>query len=420
MIVELAGGTASTPMIAGEAPTPPAARQFDPQRVKTLAGLEVSPARSKTILEALGFAVEGKGASWTVTPPTWRRDVHGSADLVEEIARIEGFDKLPEAEPPRAAGLRAPAAGVTESRARVARRAMAAAGYQEAITWSFCPESHAALFGLNQAQIARLKLANPIASELDTMRPSALPHLLRAAQKNQDRGFGDSRLFEVGPVYSGDGEKDQRRTIAAVIQSRPSRHWQGGAAADLFSAKRDCLLALEAVGAPFASVQTVKADVAWLHPGRGGALKIGPKVIAHFGEVHPRVLSALDVSGPVLVFEIDLDAVPAPRAKAGRAKPVFEKLDLMPLSRDFAFIVEDGKPAADLVAAALKADKGLVANVSLFDVYRGAGVPAGHKSLAIEVTLQPRDKTLTDAEIEAVSARIVAAANKAVGAVLRG
>ena len=419
MILDMAGGEASKPMVAGAIPAPPKALFFNPERVRTLAGLDVTPARSQAILEALGFSVAAKGKAWTVTPPSWRRDVEGPADLVEEIARIEGFDKLPEAPPPRAAGLRPPAAGVTESRGRVARRALAAAGYQEAITWSFLPEREAALFGLNQSQIAAVKLANPIASDLDTMRPSALPNLLKAAQRNLDRGFGDARLFEVGPVYSGDGEKDQRRTVSAVVQPRPARHWAGAEAVDVLAVKRDCLAVLEAVGAPVSALQSVPAEVSWLHPGRGGAFKIGPKVVAVFGELHPKTLAALDVSGPALAFEIDLDAIPGPRAK-GRARPVFEKWDLMPLSRDFAFIMDESKAAADLVSAALRADKTLIADVTLFDVYRGAGVPEGKKSLAIEVTLQPTDKTLTEAEIEAVSAKVIAAASKAVGGVLRG
>jgi len=419
MILEMAGGEASKPMVAGAVPAPPKAVAFNPERVRTLAGLDVTPARSQAILEGLGFAVAGQGEAWTVTPPSWRRDVEGPADLVEEIARIEGFDKLPEAPPPRAAGLRPPAASVAESRGRVARRALAAAGYQEAVTWSFLPEREAALFGLNQSQVALVKLANPIASDLDTMRPSALPNLLKAAQRNLDRGFGDSRLFEVGPVYSGDGEKDQRRTVSAVIQPRSARHWAGAETVDVFTVKRDCLAVLEAVGAPVSALQSVLAETSWLHPGRGGALKIGPKLVAVFGELHPKTLVALDVSGPALAFEIDLDAIPSPRAK-GRARPVFEKRDLMPLSRDFAFVVDEGKAAADLVSAALRADKTLITDVTLFDVYRGPGVPEGKKSLAIEVTLQPTDKTLTDAEIEAVSAKVIAAANKAVGGVLRG
>jgi phenylalanyl-tRNA synthetase beta chain len=420
MIMDLAGGEASRPVIAGAAPAPPHGVAFDPDRVQKLAGLDVKPARAKKILEALGFSVDASIKPWTVTPPSWRRDVEGAADLVEEVARIEGFDKLPEAAPPRAAGLRPPTAGVTESRARVARRALAAAGYQEAVTWSFLPEAQAAMFGLNQEQIARLKLANPIASDLNTMRPTIVANLLKASQRNLDRGFGGADLFEVGPVYTGDGENDQRRAIAAVIQPRPTRHWQGAGAVDLFGLKRDCLMALQAVGAPIASLQSAKADVAWLHPGRGGALRLGPKTVAVFGEVHPRVLAALDVEAPALAFEIDLNAIPAPRAKAGRARPPFEKLDLMPLSRDFAFLVDETTAAADLVGAALKADKTLIADVTLFDVYRGAGVPAGKKSLAIEVLVQPREKTLTEAEIEAVSAKIVAAAAKAVGGVLRG
>ena len=420
LIVSMCGGVASQPMVAGAVPAPPAPRAWTPDRVRSLAGLDVSPERTKAILEDLGFVVAGKGKSWTVTPPSWRRDVEGSADLVEEVARIEGFDKLPEAQPPRAAGLRAPPASVSESRGRVARRAMAAVGYQEAVSWSFCPEKHARAFGLDQSRIATLTLANPIAAELDTMRPSALPNLLRAAQRNLDRGRGDCRLFEVGPVYRGDQDGDQKRTVAAVWQPQPARHWQGKADGDVFAMKRDCLAVLEAIGAPLASLATAKADVAFLHPGRGGALKLGPKVIALFGEVHPGTLKILDVQGPAFVFEIDLDALAAPKAKVGRARAPFEKLDLMPLSRDFAFVVDETVAAADLVTAALRADKALIANVSLFDIYRGPGIGERKKSLAIEVQLQPREKTLTEADIEAVSARIISACAKAVGASLRG
>jgi phenylalanyl-tRNA synthetase beta chain len=251
------------------------------------------------------------------------------------------------------------------------------------------------------------------------MRPSALPNLLIAAQKNADRGRGDVKLFEAGPAYLGDGENDQIRTISAIWRARPQRHWQGAKTADVFDIKRECLAVLDAVGAP-SSLQTATDVPGWLHPGRGGALKLGNKAVAWFGEVHPRVLKTLAIDGPVLAFEINLDALPAPRAKASKAKPALEKLDLMPLSRDFAFLVDEAKPAADLVRAAYGADKQLIADVALFDVYRGQGVPEGKKSLAIEVTLQPREKTLAEADIEAVSARIVSAVMKATGGALRG
>lgn len=416
LILDICGGEASEPMLAGTIPPPPAAVKFETARVKTLAGLDVKPDRAKEILVALGFSLSGDAKKLTVQPPTWRRDVEGPADLVEEIARIEGYDKLPANEPPRAAGYRAPPAGVGESRLRLARRALAGAGWYECVTWSFCERRHAELFG---GGAEKLVLANPIASDLDCMRPTALPNLLRAAQRNLDRGRGDLMLFEAGPTWSDDTDAGQARTVAAVRQPRPKRSWQGADAPDVFEIKRDCLMALEAMGAPVASLQTGAAEAPWQHPGRGGTLKLGNKVIALFGDVHPRILNALGVEGPALAFEIRVDQIPAPRAKATHARPPLEKLDLMPLTRDFAFVVDEKVAAADLVRAAYGADKQLVTDVSLFDVYRGKGVEEGKKSLAIEVTLQPREKTLDAAEIEEISKKIVAAVAKATGGVLR-
>ncbi|HWA00491.1 MAG TPA: phenylalanine--tRNA ligase subunit beta [Caulobacterales bacterium] len=419
MVLDLCGGEPSEVMIAGEAPAQPKTVSFDPDRVRTLAGMNVAATRVRAILKALGFeSTPGEQGSkkLIVQPPTWRRDVEGPADLVEEIARIEGFDKLPVVEAPRARGYRPPPASAGESRTRIARRACAALGYLEAVTWSFCAQKHAALFGGGDA---KLVLANPIASELDCMRPSALPNLLVAAQKNADRGHDDARLFEAGPVYRDDSETGQARTVAAVWRARPQRHWKAAPQPDLYDMKHDVLAVLEALGAPTAGLQTNDTVPAWWRPGRAGALVLGAKPLAWFGEIHPRVLAALDVEAPALAFEILLDALPPPRAKAGRSKPPLEKLDLMPLSRDFAFIVDDGVKASDVVRAALGAEKPLIADVALFDVYRGERMPAGKKSLAIEVTLQPREKTLTDAEIEAVSAKIVAAVGKATGGTLR-
>ncbi|GAM96493.1 phenylalanyl-tRNA synthetase beta chain [alpha proteobacterium U9-1i] len=419
LIVEICGGEPSEVMVAGDEPSPPKPVVFDPDRVRTLAGIDVSATRTRAILKSLGFetSAEGQGKKLIVEPPTWRRDVEGSADLVEEIARIEGFDKLPVKEPPRAAGHRAPPASVGESRLRVGRRAAASLGYLEAVTWSFCPRAYAQAFGGGGE---RMLLANPISADLDCMRPSALPNLLVAAQQNANRGFDDARLFEAGPIYRDDSEAGQERVIAAAWRARPPRHWRAAPQPDVFDVKRDVLMILEALGAPVASLQTGTDAPAWWHPGKTGVLKLGNKPVAIFGEVHPRALKALDVEEPALAFEIFVDAIPAPRAKGSKSKPALEKLDLMPLTRDFAFIVDDAKPAADVVRAAFGADKALIADVSLFDVYRGERMAAGKKSLAIEVTLQPREKTLTDAEIEAVSNKIVAAVMKATGGTLRG
>ncbi len=423
MILDICGGEASEVAIAGARPAPPPPIAFDPARVAGLAGMKVAPARQKSILKALGFEVEAAKDSkvWTVTPPTWRRDAEGAADLVEEAARIEGFDKLPERAPPRAEGHRAPPAGIGESRQRIARRALAAEGWLECVTWSFCARAHAALFG---GGADALVLANPMSSELDCMRPSALPNLLIAAQRNADRGYGDARLFEAGPAWRGDGEADQARTIAAVWQARPRRHWRAALTPDTFDVKAACLRLLDVLGAPAPSLQIGEADRPWFHPRRAGVARLGPKALACFGEIHPGILRALGVDGPVLAFEIYVDDIPAPRAKPTRAKPPLALNELMPLTRDFAFVVGEAVPAAQLIRAALGAardePRARIADVALFDVYRGPGVPAGAKSLAVEVTIEPREKTLTDAEIEALTAKIVAAVAKATGASLRG
>lgn len=420
MILDLCGGEASEIMVAGDLPPAPKAVVFDPDRVRQLAGIDVKPTRVRAVLKDLGFetSAEGQGSKRIVVePPTWRRDIEGPADLVEEVARIEGYDKMPELAPPRAEGFRAPPASVGESRMRLGRRAAASLGYLEAITWSFCSRAQAQAFGGGTEE---LLVANPIASDLGCMRPSALPLLLVAAQQNANRGFDDARLFEAGPIYRNASDAGQERTIAAVWRARPQRHWRAAAQPDIFDMKRDALTVLEAIGAPVASLQATADAPAHWRPGRTGALKLGAKTLAIFGEIHPRALKALDVEAPALAFEIFVDALPAPRAKSGRAKPPLEKLDQMPLTRDFAFIVDDGVPAADVVRAAFNADKQLITDVSLFDVYRGGRMATGKKSLAIEVTLQPREKTPTDADIEAVSGRIVSAVMKATGGTLRG
>jgi len=419
MILDLCGGEPSEIMVAGDLPPPPKAIFFDPDRVRQLAGIDVKPTRVRAVLKDLGFetSAEGQGSKRIIVePPTWRRDVEGPADLVEEVARIEGYDKMPLVAPPRAAGFRPPPASVGESRTRLARRAAASLGYNEAITWSFCSRAQAQAFGGGGEEML---VANPIASDLDCMRPTALPQLLVAAQRNADRGFDDARLFEAGPAYTNTSDAGQQRTLAAVWRARPPRHWRAHHQPDIFDVKRDVLTILEAIGAPVASLQTSSDAPGHWRPGRTGALKLGPKVIAYYGEIHPRALKAIDVEAPALAFEIFLDALPAPRAK-GRTKPPLEKLDLQPLTRDFAFIVDDGVSAQDVVRAAIGADKALITDVNLFDVYRGERMQPGKKSLAIEVTLQPREKTLTDADIEAASAKIVSAVMKATGGTLRG
>jgi len=413
LILKLCGGEPSEVRVAGHAPAPPKAIAFDRAYVKKLSGLDVGAARIDDILTKLGFAVDGDA----VTPPSWRRDVEGKADLVEEVARIEGFDALPVEPLPEIA---TPAGGVLtlrQRRMRDARRTMAARGYAEAVTWSFMRRDWAELFGGGDA---RLVLTNPIASDLSTMRPSALANLVDAAARNARKGFPDAALFEVGPNFRGDEPGDQWTAVTALLAPHSPKHWAKTEGDPLFALKADLLALLDEMGAP--TLQVVQGqNAAWWHPGRSARLQLGPKVVvAEFGELHPRILKALDADGPMLAFEVSLDAIPEPKRKGVKTKPALELSALMPLKRDFAFLVGADTPAGDLVRPILGADKALIADARVFDVYAGAGVPEGMKSVAVEVVVQPREKTLTDGEIEGLSGRIVAAAEKAVGAKLRG
>ncbi|MDQ0464477.1 phenylalanyl-tRNA synthetase beta chain [Caulobacter ginsengisoli] len=415
MILDLCGGEASEVTVAGQIPAPPEGFDFDFGYVEALSGLSIPHARSRQILTDLGFAIEGD----RVTPPTWRRDVEGKADLVEEVARIAGYGALPATPLPETP--RSPNGVLTtrQARARTARRRMAANGFHEAVTWSFTHRPTAALFGGGDE---RLVVANPIAAELDCMRPSILPNLIEAAGRNARRGFADVALFEIGPVFSGDEPGDQRLAIAAILAPHAPRSWDKRPDADLFTLKADLLGLLDELGAPVASLQTAQGSAAaWWHPGRSARLQLGPKaVLAEFGELHPAVLKALDVAGPIYGFEVWVEAIPEPKKKGVKTKAAFTAPDLMPLTRDFAFLVDRARPAGDLVKAAAGADKALISAVRVFDVYEGAGVGEGQKSVALEVALQPREKTLTEAEIEAVSGAVVAAVEKACGAKLRG
>lgn len=415
LILDLCGGEPSEIVLAGAPPANPAPFSFDPARVKRLTGLDLPDDRIGTILGQLGFLITAgdpkTSEKWTVQPPSWRRDVEGPADLVEEVARIEGYGALPSTPLP---DLGAPSKGVLntrQSRVRLARRALAAMGYAEAVTWSFTSQSTAALFGGGDE---RLVLENPIASELDCMRPSVLPNLIQAAARNAARGHPDAALFEIGPIYLDDTPGGQRTVIAGLIAPNAARHWTGSEGDALFGLKGDLMALLAEIGAPVASLQLAQGQNrdCW-HPGRSARLQLGPKVVvAEFGALHPRVLKALDADGPMLAFEMVLDAVPEPRGKATKARPAADLPNLMPLTRDFAFLVDDGKAAGDLVRAVAGADKALIQDVRVFDVYRGKGVPDGQASIALEVVIQPREATLTEAEIEALSARVVAAAEK--------
>jgi len=419
LILDICGGEASQLVVAGDVPDWHRLIDLRPGRVKALAGIDVSAADCVRILESLGFVAEEIDDVIQVQVPSWRMDVEGEADLVEEVTRIYGYDSIPSVPLPDMTDVVAPAVDPVQRRVRTMRRALAARGLNEAVTWSFVSSKHAALFG---GGAPALMLENPISSELDSMRPSMLPALVEAVGRNMDRGFHDVSLFEVGPQFAGD-QPDDQSTVAAGVRAllRHARHWQESPEPMLaFNAKADALAALEAAGAPVANLRVSTEAPGWYHPGRSGALMLGPKtVLAHFGELHPRVLRELDVKGRAGAFEIYLDAIPF-RARKRTTKPALVASDLPAVERDFAFVVDSGIAAQDLIAAARGADKALIEDVSLFDLYEGEGLGNDKKSLAICVRLQPFEKTLTDAEIDAVAAKVVEAVSKATGGVLRG
>ena len=422
LILECCGGEASEVVVAGAAPEWRREVRFRPARVAALSGLEVAPSECRTLLEALGFTVREAVEGLRVGVPSWRSDILGEADLVEEIARVRGYDAIPAVSLPRRTVGGGPRLDPLRRRSGIARRALAARGMTEAVTFSFASRAHAALFGGGAPE---LDLSNPLSAGQDCMRPTPLPNLIAACGRNIDRGSADVALFEVGPSYSDPSPEGQRTVAAGVRRGRAGpRHWLAEVRpADVFDAKADCLAALEAAGAPVAKLQTESPAPPWYHPGRSAQLKLGPKtVLGHFGEIHPRVLQALDVAGPLVAFEVFLDALPRPKAKPSRTRSPLRTSEFQTVARDFAFVVDAAVPANKLVQAARGADKGLIAAVEVFDVYESAGeaaVPEGKKSIAISARIEPAERTLTEAEIQAVSDKIVAAVTKATGGTLR-
>lgn len=419
LILELCGGTAGSITLAGAEPAWQRTLTLRPARVAALGGVDVPVAEQRRILETLGFTVTEANGLLSCTVPSWRRDVEGEADLVEEVLRVHGFDKIPATSLPRSEGITKPGLTAGQRRVGIARRAAASRGLLEAVTWSFIDPKVAALFDGDKPE---LQLVNPISADLAVMRPSILSTLVAAIGRNAAKGFPDVALFEAGAAFRDSSEKGQDMVLAGVrAGAAVPRNWaKGERAVDAFDAKADAIAILEAAGAPVTNLSVTRDAPGWYHPGRSGALRLGPTVLGRFGELHPSLLEAMDVEGPVVAFELFLDAIPAPKKKGGTAKPLLVLSPLQPLQRDFAFLVPSATESDKLVKAAKGADKVLITDVSLFDIYEGKGVEPGFKSVALTVTLQPQDKTLTDAEIEAVAAKVVAAVAKATGASLRG
>lgn len=424
MILKLCGGKPSKATVAGTVPDQRRAIVFDLGRVERLSGLSLPTEEIATILETLGCVLVGEGAVREVTAPSWRPDIHGAADLVEEVVRIAGIDRIPATALPRTSGVSKPVLTDTQKRARRARRVLAARGLVEAVTWSFLPKPQAELFGAGTAPV---ELANPISVDLAVMRPGLLPGLVTAVERNRNRGFADVALFELGQAYRGDTPKDQYLSAAGVRAgtarvSGGGRHWDGKAQdVSVFDAKADAVAVLAALGIDATKAQITRDAPDWYHPGRSGTLRLGPKmVLAHFGEINPRTLGALDVAGPVVGFEVFLDTLP-PEKRKSRAKAPLAQSDLLPVTRDFAFVLDQAVNAGDVIKAALGADKALISSVSVFDVFEGGALAAeGKKSVAIEVTLQPGSETLTDKDIEAISQKVIADVKKATGGEIRG
>ena len=419
MILDVCGGEVSAVVSAGEVPETRRSLTLRPNRVAELGGVEVPAERSVDILNGLGFEAGQDGGDIRATVPSWRHDVESEACLVEEVLRVNGYDAIPTVPLPQLSAVPQAAVSAEQRRSELARTALAWCGLDEAVTFSFMSSAQAELFG---GVSDELRLANPISSELDVMRPATLANLVEAAARNADKGFPDMALFEVGPQYRT-SEPDGQDNMASGLRAgrRYPRHWaMPQRPLDAFDAKSDASAALTALGAPVENLQTTTDAPGWYHPGRSGVLRLGPKVMAYFGELHPRVLESYGLRGPAAAFEVFLDAVPLPKTKGGKLKPALNLSPFQPVERDFAFIVPEDVPAEKLLRSAKTAEKTLISDVRLFDVYSGEKVGEGKKSLAIAVTLQPKEKTLTDAEIEAVAKKIVAKVEKDTGGQLRG
>jgi phenylalanyl-tRNA synthetase beta chain len=417
LILELCGGETSKLVSAGTLPDWRREITLRPERCRTLGGLDLPESEQRRILAALGYEIRAEGKSIVAVPPPWRGDVGGEADLIEDMLRIHGYESIEPVPLPPAASLPRLALTPGQRRVRAVKRGLAARGMMEAVTPSFMAKGVAIHFGA----ATPIEIANPIASELDAMRPSILPNLIAAAGRNADRGFGDLALFEVGPQYADETPAGQA-TVAAGLRAGQSgpRHWTAPPrAVDAFDAKADALAAILEAGGP-ADVQTATEAPGWYHPGQSGALKLGNAVLGWFGALHPDALDLMDAKGPMVAFELFLDRLPLPRAKPSKTRPLLKASAFQPIERDFAFVVDADMPAQSLIRAARGADRVLITDVTVFDVYEGPGVPTGKKSLALSVRLQPMERTLTEAEIDEVGKKIVAAVVKATGAALRG
>ena len=420
LVMDLCGGEPSELVIAGGEPKWQQSITLRSERIKNFGGVKMAKKKITDILSGLGFEAKGSKNGLSVSVPSWRSDIVGEACLVEEVVRIFGYDNIPAVPMDVNGGLPHPALNPDQRRRAMARRLLAGRGLVEAVTYSFLGGAEAELFGGGGES---LKLINPISADLDVMRPSLLPNLIAATARNAARGTADARLFEVGPIFSG-VKPDEQAMAAAGIRSGSStvRNWaEKPRPVDVFDAKGDVLAVLGGLGLAVEKAEIAPEAPDWYHPGHSGVVRLGPKtVLAYFGEIHLRVLKDMDVESPMAGFEIIFDNLPKLKKKKSRARPHLELPQFHAVERDFAFVVDSDVTAAQVINAAEKADKKLIAQVSLFDVFEGGDLGEGKKSLAVNVVLQPVEKTLTDAEIDAIAEKVVANVTKETGGVLRG
>ena len=420
LVLELCGGEAGDKIVSGNVPSWDKSVKLRLSRIKSLGGLDIDDKEAVEILTSLGFGPSPiKDGISNVAVPSWRTDVVGEADLVEEVLRVKGFDLIPAQTLERTDAVAKPTITASQKRVKAVKRHLASIGLNECITWSFMSRKNAQAFGGGGAE---LLLANPISSELNCMRPSILPNLIEAAQRNADRKIEEIKLFEIGPQYADDTTAGQA-TVATGLRAGDNngKKWDmANKPVDVFDAKADAIAALQAAGAPIDSLKTFAESPPWYHPGRSGTLRLGPKtILAAFGELHPATLKTLDVNGPMVGFEVYLDAIPQARAKKTNSKKPLKVSSLQPVERDFAFVIDADVSAAKLLDAAKGADKKHIKNISLFDVFVGKGIPEGTKSMAIRVKMEPTDKTFNDEEIENICQKIISTVEKSTGGILR-
>ncbi len=418
MVLEFCGGVASEINVVGSEPIWEREISYNPQKIYSLGGLKLKNSDNFAILNALGFEYKQKEKGFVVVPPSWRADVEGEADLVEEVLRVYGYEKIPTISLPRSKVNIVAKLPLMEKRVSRARRALASRGLLETLTYSFMSKAIASKFG---GVSDELVLANPISAELDAMRPSILPNLIESYKRNSDRGYTDIGFFEIGPQFEGDAPEAQRYVASGIRGGNfEARHWQGDLRkVDTFDAKADSVAALEAAGAPVNKIQISQSSPEWYHPGRSGEFRLGSKILGFFGEIHPTILSDFDLQGPLVGFEAFIDSIPAPRAKSGTTRPALNASDYQAVERDFAFIIKEEIPAQEVIRATRGVEKDLITDVMVFDLYSGPGIETGFKSIGITIRLQPKDKTFLDEDIDSVVKKIVDNVHRHTGGILR-